>query len=112
MALRMSRPRLATAEHRTVPLRPKTADAHYLTPEHRAWAEYVIGRAAGRCEQVTNGIRCEKALPQHRMFADHIVEKQDGGALLDPDNGQCLCGAHHTLKTNAERAKRAACSPT
>jgi hypothetical protein len=40
------------------------------------------------------------------MFADHIVELKDGGAAFDVANGQCLCGSHHTLKTNAERARR------
>jgi uncharacterized protein YfaQ (DUF2300 family) len=41
-----------------------------------------------------------------RMFADHVVEIRDGGAPFDTANGQCLCGSHHTLKTNAERDKR------
>jgi 5-methylcytosine-specific restriction protein A len=38
------------------------------------------------------------------MFADHIVEIKDGGALLDLRNGQCLCGSHHEIKT--AQAKR------
>ncbi len=42
------------------------------------------------------------------MFADHIKEMQDGGAKLDPANGRCLCGCHHTKKTIQERAKRTA----
>jgi hypothetical protein len=42
------------------------------------------------------------------MFADHIKERQDGGDPFDPANGQCLCGAHHTLKTGRERARRMA----
>ena len=37
------------------------------------------------------------------MFADHIVERKDGGADLDPRNGQCLCGRHHTMKTAQTR---------
>jgi hypothetical protein len=40
------------------------------------------------------------------MFADHIREIGDGGAPFDLANGQCLCGAHHTRKTTATRAKR------
>lgn len=40
------------------------------------------------------------------MFADHIVERKDGGAEFDPANGQCLCGSCHSRKTAAERAKR------
>ena len=43
-----------------------------------------------------------------RLFGDHIVELQDGGAALDSANIQILCGACHVQKTNAERAKRIA----
>ena len=41
------------------------------------------------------------------MFADHKKERQDApDAELDPANGWCLCGAHHSLKTAQEREKR------
>lgn len=40
------------------------------------------------------------------MFADHIRELKDDGAPLDVANGQCLCGSHHTTKTNQARAAR------
>jgi hypothetical protein len=40
------------------------------------------------------------------MYADHIVELRDGGALLDLNNGQCLCGSHHEIKTMTARAHR------
>ena len=51
--------------------------------------------------------RCAKAAPLHRMFADHKKERQDApDAELDPANGWCLCGAHHSLKTAQEREKR------
>jgi 5-methylcytosine-specific restriction enzyme A len=40
------------------------------------------------------------------MFADHVVELRDGGSPFDLANGRCLCGAHHTRKTNEARAKR------
>jgi 5-methylcytosine-specific restriction protein A len=33
------------------------------------------------------------------MYADHVVELKEGGSLLDLRNGQCLCGAHHQIKT-------------
>jgi 5-methylcytosine-specific restriction protein A len=39
--------------------------------------------------------------------ADHIIERADGGALYDPDNGQCLCVSHNTLKGNMSRVVRA-----
>jgi len=79
---------------------PKTADDLYSTPQYRVWRDQVISRADGVCEAMGCGRR------EPRMFADHIVEVKDGGARFDPANGQCLCGKHHTLKTNAERAKR------
>jgi 5-methylcytosine-specific restriction protein A len=41
------------------------------------------------------------------MMADHIIERADGGALLDTGNGQCLCTRHNTLKGNLARAARA-----
>lgn len=85
---------------------PKEADAVYHTPEYRAWRETVIARAGRRCEAIVGGARCTKAEPRHRMFADHRVEVKDGGPLHDPDNGQCLCGAHHTAKTAKTRAAR------
>jgi hypothetical protein len=42
------------------------------------------------------------------MFADHIKERRDGGDPTDPNNGMCLCGSHHTIKTQRERARRLA----
>jgi hypothetical protein len=60
----------------------------------------------GRCEALEQGKRCSKAQPHNRMFTDHIKERQDGDALFDAANGQCLCGRHHTLKTAQRRANR------
>jgi hypothetical protein len=91
----------------TVKPPPKQADAELLTQEHRAWRAQVLRNAGFRCQWVENGSRCTKASPHHRMFADHIRERTDGGDPLDPANGQCLCGSHHTRKTAAARAARA-----
>lgn len=93
-------------EHRRIKPEAKTVDPFYLSPEYREWRDLVIRRAGGRCEAVDQGKRCIKAQPQYRMFADHIRERRDGGAQLDPANGQCLCGSHHTLKTTKVRAER------
>lgn len=78
----------------------KVADPFYSTPEYRAWAAEVKRRAGYRCEAKGCGVTGV------RLFSDHIIEIADGGARLDPANGQCLCNRHHTLKTGAERAKR------
>jgi len=91
---------------RRVPTPPKTADALYHTPEYQLWREHVIARAGRRCEAIDDGRRCSKAEPHNRMFADHKVEVKDGGLPFDVDNGQCLCGAHHTRKTARARAAR------
>ncbi|WP_271180680.1 HNH endonuclease signature motif containing protein [Ancylobacter defluvii] len=82
----------------------KQVDAHYETPEHRAWAKAVVARAGGRCQWEG----CTRAAPAHRMIADHIVEIKDGGAKLDLANGQCLCVQHNTLKGTQARAARMA----
>lgn len=102
----MAKPRLATASTRRVATPPKVAADVYQSPEYRQWREAVIARAGRRCEVVTDGKRCWKREPHNRMFADHKVEIRDGGARFDVNNGQCLCGAHHTAKTAQERAKR------
>jgi 5-methylcytosine-specific restriction enzyme A len=55
------------------------------------------------------GNRCEHCnATKVRTIGDHIVELSDGGAALDPANVQLLCWSCHTIKTNAERAKRIA----
>lgn len=91
--------RRSTLDRRTVRPRVKEAAAVYGTPEYRAWALAVKERAGWKCEVC--GTR------QGRLYADHIVEIEDGGAPFDDRNGQCLCHAHHQQKTARERAKRA-----
>lgn len=60
-------------------------------------------RARWRCQAVEGGERCRA---RGRLYADHIIEIEDGGAKLDPGNGQALCHAHHEAKTAAARAAR------
>src|SRR5262245_6849043 len=96
-----------TVDTRTVTLPPKQKDPIYDTPQYHAWRRYVIGRAGGRCEaKDTHGHRCTRAWPEHRVYADHIVELHDRGQAFDITNGQCLCGMHHTLKTMKARYRR------
>ena len=106
MALPTIKSRLQTVNFQTVACMPKTAAAIYQTAEYRQWREAVIARAGRRCEAVDGGKRCWKAEPRNRMFADHKREIRDGGAPFDLDNGQCLCGSHHTAKTAQARAAR------
>jgi len=106
MSLRIAKTGLKVIGGRRVAALPKEALPLYHAPEYRVWRETVIARAGGRCEEIVDGKRCWKAAPRHRMFADHKVEVRDGGALFDPENGRCLCGAHHTAKTAKARAER------
>lgn len=98
-ALKIIDRRLTTVDRRTVRPREKIAAAIYSTPEYKAWALAVKERARWSCEEC--GTR------SGRLYADHIVELEDGGAPFDVQNGQCLCHQHHSEKTVRERAKRA-----
>lgn len=105
--LTILRPKVATVFTGAARPLPKEADAELLTPEHRRWREAVCSRAGWRCEQIEKGQRCERSRANgDRMIADHIRERADGGALYDPDNGQCLCPAHNTAKGLRARADR------
>lgn len=106
--LRNISPHIQSIDTRTARPEPKRADAELLTPEHRDWRVAVMQRAGWRCEAIDHGVRCDKRSPGHRLFADHVVERKDGGPAHDPLNGQALCGAHHQAKTLAERARRMA----
>jgi len=79
-------------------------------PTSRRPLETDIVRAGGRryrCEWIEDGKRCTKSAPQHhRLFADHVKERRDDGDPIDPSNGMCLCGSHHTIKAQRECAKR------
>lgn len=98
--------RLAAVDIRTAKPAAKEVDPFYLTPQYRAWRDEVIRRACGRCEVIERGARCAKAAPRYRMFAHHKVERSDGGDPLDPANGECRCGSHHSSVTAANRARR------
>lgn len=96
--MRTLTPPLRAAAASALRAQPKIKAAHYYTPEHRAWARDVVARAGRACQT------CGRT--SVRLFADHIIELQDGGPALDLDNGQALCGACHTRKTSRARARR------
>src|SRR5262245_16572711 len=92
---------------RTTKLPLKQKDPIYNSPEFQKWRAKVIARAGGRCEYLDNhGTRCSRATPAHKVYADHIVELRDSGQAFDITNGQCLCAAHHTIKTMQARYRR------
>jgi 5-methylcytosine-specific restriction endonuclease McrA len=100
----MIKSRVARAETRRVLPPPKTADSFYLSPEWRALMDQIIAKRGRICEDP----ECRKPHPPiTRIYGDHIKEKRDGGALLDPTNIMLRCGPAHGRKTARERAKRA-----
>ena len=90
--------RLPSAAWQTIPT-PKQRAPHTLGKEYAVFAAAVKRRANYACEQC--GAR------DVRVFADHIIEVVDGGSN-DLSNGQCLCNRCHVIKTNKQRALRAA----
>lgn len=59
------------------------------------------------------GHQCEDCKATHdddgkpiRLIGDHVVERRDGGAELDPSNVRLLCWPCHNKKTAKARAKR------
>lgn len=105
--LKMLKPLVPRSSGLTVRPKPKRADPELLTKQHKEWRLIVCRRAGWRCQWVDNGKRCDRSAARgDRMHADHIVERADGGALHDPDNGQCLCTSHNTLKGVQARTAR------
>ena len=104
--LRTLGPLVRVVDTNTTRLPPKQVDPRYNSPEFRWWRAEVVRRAGGQCEARDNGVRCSKAYPEHRMYADHVVELRDGGAPTNINNGQCLCSSHHQLKTMEARKQR------
>lgn len=104
---RQIKPEIRSLDLRTARPLQKKADPELLTPEHKAWRTAVLNRAGWQCEWITDGHRCRKSQAAgHRMIADHIVERKDGGALYDLANGRCLCVQHNTLKGLQARQRR------
>jgi 5-methylcytosine-specific restriction enzyme A len=105
--LRTLAPLIRSYDTSTTRLPPKVKAVEYTTPQYRVWRAQVLARAGGRCEWIDHhGHRCTKARPEHRMYADHIVELKDNGQPFDLNNGMCLCASHHEIKTVAARTRR------
>jgi hypothetical protein len=110
----MLRPTIGTLDVRSAHPAPKTADPFYLS---QAWRKLVEDLIVARFGSKAN-TQCEDpACRSHgrrgiRVFGDHIKERKDGGAELDPANVRFLCGSCHTTKTTRARARRMAAKPT
>lgn len=77
---------------------PKVAESFYTSA---AWRGLLadLKRVRGRW--------CQRCGSGERIIGDHIVERKDGGADLDPMNVELLCHRCHQRKTADARAKRA-----
>jgi 5-methylcytosine-specific restriction protein A len=103
--LRTLKPRVGLANLQTAAAPAKTADKFYSSLEWIALRDRVRREAGGRCQAPG----CGRIEP--RMYVDHRVELNDGGAPLDRRNVWLLCGRCHTTKTVAERVRRTAERP-
>lgn len=79
---------------------PKVAEQFYSSPE---WRKLVGQRR--RDPDYRTALR--RALPGERLILDHIRERKDGGAPLDPANTQWLTNSEHQAKTAQARKRRA-----
>jgi 5-methylcytosine-specific restriction enzyme A len=103
--IRQQPPRITTATTRITAARPKETLPFYRIQEWVRLVARIIAKRGRRCE----GGECKRinrSLRGERIFADHIIEIQDGGALLDEENIKLLCGSCHHTKTLQERARR------
>lgn len=100
--LRTLRTGMRTLDHRTAVPPPKRADPELQTAAHEAWRKAALDRAGWKCEDCG----AQGGRGGVRLYADHIVERSDGGAPLDPNNARIRCGSCHTKKTYRARAIR------
>jgi 5-methylcytosine-specific restriction enzyme A len=80
---------------------PKVVEGFY---QSKAW----LALRRSRMRDADYAAAVARAGPGERVILDHIVERRDGGAELDPANTQWLTMAEHQAKTSRERARRAA----
>lgn len=104
--LRMAPGRIRTADTSIARLPPKVAEAFYLSPEWRALVASLIAQRGRRCECC--GRTHEDDGRPVRIIGDHIVERRDGGADLDPTNIRLLAIGCHNRKTARARDERMA----
>lgn len=91
-------PLIGSLDMRVARPAPKVAEAFYRSTDWRKLVSSIIKARGRRCEAC--------GFADARLIGDHIVERKDGGAELDPSNVQLLCLPCHNKKTAKEKAKR------
>lgn len=77
---------------------PKKVELFYQSKEWRGLVSSI---------KKQRGAWCQRCGSTKGLIADHIIERKDGGAELDPANIELLCGKHHAIKTAEARKRRA-----
>ncbi len=101
---KMLPPRIDSPSTRMQSADKKVKASFYTTQE---WKQFVrdILRERGRVCQKCHRMYDDMFRPI-RVYLDHIIEIEDGGALFDRRNVQVLCGSCHTQKTLDTRKAR------
>lgn len=102
--MRAAPQRLRARDSRHVRPPEKRVDPFLTSRQWRALVTELIGERGARCEDPDH----DSARPREagRIYGDHIIERRDGGALLDKANIMLRCAACHGRKTAAARASR------
>ena len=90
--------RLAAAPAR-IARAPKVADPFYQSPE---W----IALRTARMKDKDYWQAKARGKPGERLVLDHVKERRDGGAGLDPENTQWLTHSEHLAKTAKAKGDR------
>lgn len=100
MARMSTPPRRSASAPSRMAAPPKVADEFYHSPE---W----IALRRRRMKDADYREAKARAKDGERVVLDHVIERRDGGADLDPNNTVWLTFSEHQAKTARERAKRA-----
>ena len=96
MVVRQLKPTIRTPKQ-TVRRPKKYVDPFYSSPE---WKE-------ASKQHLFHNPACCVCGTRERVMVDHIIERRDGGADLDPENFATYCDSHHKQKTAKARRARA-----
>jgi 5-methylcytosine-specific restriction endonuclease McrA len=96
------KPRVATLDASIARQPTKQADSDLVGQEWRKLVAYLIRQRGRRCERCDAGANGKRVW----LIGDHVVERLDGGELLDPGNIVLLCAQCHATKTQQAKIDR------